>query len=266
MSVEEAGARAVNLVEIGDHRGLLQGGGVLDQQLAIAEDSSERRAELMAHGGEHQTLGLMSLLRDCLGMAQRFLGLLGRPGPEEDSGLGADAGEQLQICRRKTAWHGAGIHLDQAQQLVVGQEWRAHHAPDGEVHNGVMPLKTRIVEGITREDGALVQHHLLDNRAGDGHHVLRCCREVLRAGDDRDERVALGVRQQDEGTFGHRKHSKKTIEELLEERLPIRHRPERDAHLTQGLQAFESLAQPLGRVVLCGHSPRACSPRRRASG
>ena len=112
-------------LEVGRARSCLVCSGHDLQQIAIADDGIERRAEFVAHGGEHHALGLMSLLRDRLGMAQRFLSLFGCPCPQEDGSLGADAGEHLQIFRRKTSWRGAGIHLDEAQQLVVGQERRA---------------------------------------------------------------------------------------------------------------------------------------------
>ena len=73
---QEVLARAVDLPEVGDEVRLPQVLGLLPQQLAVADDRVEGRAQLVAHVGQEVALDAVRLLGRVLGLAQGLLGTL----------------------------------------------------------------------------------------------------------------------------------------------------------------------------------------------
>ena len=173
--------------------------GCVQQQPAHPDDRVHRRADLMAHGGQEGALGLVRVL----GRLARRLRLAEQSRVVDgDGGLLGETDEQVEVALGEQLARHRPPHGHPADDLVVSDE-RRDHQPVRLVGVGVRDqehprIGRRVVDRLGPSRGERATDDPVSKVDRGGEQLVRDVAER----DDRAERVAAGLGQEDGARIG----------------------------------------------------------------
>ncbi len=153
--------------------------------------------------------------------------------------LGRHSAEQLQVVPGELSVLTCGVHVDDPQDVVPGDERRTHHGPNVEVGNAHSPHEALVRHRVHAQDGHAPADRLVDDAAAYGD-LLRPSLAVVRRG--RHQFAVLIVEHQ-EAAVGHAEHLQQVLQHKAEKDFELKFRLNGAAYPDDALEPFIGLGQ-----------------------
>ncbi len=171
-------------------------------------------------------------------------------------------GEQFQVVPRELPVLPGGVQVDDAERLVVGDDRRAHHRADAEIHHAQRHGEALVAHRVGAEERHAVAHRFLDDGAADGDRLGLVAAALPRRA--RDQLLGLVGLQHDEAAVGLREDAEEAVHDLVEQLVHVELGLDGVADFEHGAEPLLGLDERVGRGRPLGHGGfhrRPPSPR-----